>query len=61
MTHLGPESGVYASANTTTSITRLVGVPICPDLLDHSVLGEADGLRGRVVRGFFWLLRWWKP
>jgi hypothetical protein len=44
---------------TTTTLTRLIGVPICPDLLDYSALGEADNLRGRIVRGFFWLLRFW--
>jgi hypothetical protein len=38
---------------------KLVSVPICPDLLEHGDLGEADCMRGRVIRGFFWLLRWW--
>jgi hypothetical protein len=32
---------------------------LCPDLLRHGQLGEADGWRGRVVRAFFWLLRAW--
>ena len=32
---------------------------LCPDLLRHANLGEADGMRGRVVRGFFWVLRAW--
>ena len=30
---------------------------ICPDLLRLSDIGEADGWRGRVVRGFFWALK----
>jgi hypothetical protein len=33
-----------------------VTIPICPDLLRLEQLGEADGLRGRIVRAFFWLL-----
>lgn len=38
---------------------QMVGIPLCPDLLRYEQLGEADNLRGRVVRAFFWLLRWW--
>lgn len=34
---------------------------LCPDLLRYEQLGEADGQRGRVVRAFFWLLRYWPP
>ncbi len=33
----------------------------CPDLLRYEQIGEADTLRGRVVRTFFWLLRRWPP
>ena len=44
----------------TTVAVRLVGVPLCPDLLSLDDIGEADHLRGRVVRGFFRLIRWWK-
>jgi hypothetical protein len=32
---------------------------LCPDLLRWENIGAADGLRGRVVRAFFWLLRAW--
>lgn len=32
------------------------GHPICPDLLRLSQIGEADGIRGRLVRAFFWLI-----
>lgn len=32
------------------------GGPICPDRLRLAQIGEADGVRGRVVRLFFWLL-----
>lgn len=42
-------------AHVTTSSS---GPYICPDLLRLSQLGEADGWRGRAVRGFFRLLRW---
>ena len=34
---------------------------LCPDLLRWENIGAADGPRGRVVRGFFWLLRAWPP
>lgn len=37
------------------------GGPLCPDLLRYEQIGEADGLRGRVVRGFFWILQLWPP
>lgn len=32
---------------------------LCPDLLRLSSIGAADGMRGRVVRAFFWLMRLW--
>jgi hypothetical protein len=32
---------------------------LCPDLLRYEQIGEADNLRGRVVRAFFWLMRAW--
>jgi hypothetical protein len=44
---------------TNGTLIRMIGVPICPDLLDYAALGEADNWRGRVVRGFFWVMRWW--
>ena len=44
---------------SSTNVTELVGIPLCPDLLRYEQMGEADHLRGRIVRGFFWLLRWW--
>lgn len=31
----------------------------CPDLLRYEQIGEADNMRGRVVRAFFWLMRAW--
>jgi hypothetical protein len=43
----------------TASTVQLVGIPLCPDLLRYDQLGGADNWRGRVVRGFFWLLRCW--
>ena len=44
---------------TTSNYFQLIGVPICPDLLRYDELGVADNLRGRVIRGFFWLMRAW--
>lgn len=38
---------------------KLVGIPLCPDLLTYSDIGAADTWRGRVVRVFFWVMRWW--
>lgn len=46
-----PPSG--GSGVTSTWSTRA----ICPDLLRLSDIGEADGWRGRTVRGFFRLLK----
>ena len=34
---------------------------LCPDLLRYEQIGGADDLRGRVVRGFFWIMRAWPP
>jgi hypothetical protein len=42
--------------NSTGSSGRLVGIPLCPDLLRHDMLGEADTWRGRLIRAFFWML-----
>ncbi len=49
-----------AGSYTLTSVT---GVPqvLCPDLLTLEHIGVADNLRGRVVRGFFQLMRIWSP
>ena len=44
----------------TDTVSRLVGVPFCPDMLRYEDIGVADNIRGRVVRGFFWLMRWWR-
>lgn len=35
---------------TSSSVTKLVGVPICPDLLEVGDLGVADSWRGHLVR-----------
>lgn len=35
---------------------------ICPDLLTLQNIGEADNLRGRFIRGFFWIMdKVWIP
>lgn len=34
---------------------------ICPDLLELDDIGAAGNVRGRVVRVFFMLMRFWKP
>lgn len=45
--------------NITGVSARFVTIPICPDLLDYELIGEADNLRGKVVRAFFWVMRLW--
>lgn len=51
---------VLTTTETMTGSThRWVTIPMCPDLLRYDQLGEADNLRGRVVRAFFWLMRIW--
>jgi hypothetical protein len=42
----------------TTTTVRLIGVPICPDLLTIDKIGEADTWRGALIRGFFTVLSW---
>ena len=41
---------VPSSVIFTAATTKLIGVPICPDLLSIDDLGEADTRRGRLVR-----------
>lgn len=54
------EPVVLTTAEIMTGSThRWVTIPMCPDLLRYDQLGEADNLRGRVVRAFFWLMRIW--
>ena len=38
----------------TTSAS--MGRELCPDLIRLADVGEADGLRGKIVRLFFWAL-----
>jgi hypothetical protein len=55
-----PETVTHASAHNLTMSKRLSFSPLIgPDLLDLSGIGVAGSLRGRVVRGFFWVMRWW--
>ena len=46
-------------SNPQTSGTYVTPDHLCPDLLRYEQIGAADNLRGRVVRGFFWLMRAW--
>lgn len=38
---------------------KYVEVYHCPDLLEYTDIGAADNWRGRVIRGFFWVMRAW--
>jgi hypothetical protein len=44
------DSGLTSTSTSTTNA-------LCPDLLSIRDIGEADGWRGRAVRGFFQMLR----
>jgi hypothetical protein len=49
----------WSSTDANMSTLRLHASPLCPDMIEWRDLGDADNLRGRVVRAFFWLMRWW--
>ena len=49
----------YTHTDVNHGIITCTTSAICPDLLDYSKIGEADNMRGRVVRVFFWLMRVW--
>lgn len=48
----------FVDGRTYIVETRNVSA-LCPDLLRFEQLGEADTVRGKVVRAFFALMRWW--
>lgn len=52
-------NGQEVNAVAITSATLLTPEHLCPDLLRYEQIGCADNWRGRVVRGFFWLMRAW--
>lgn len=57
-------NGASTMSRGTTLVISADGVAVtpdhlCPDLLRWSNIGAADGLRGRVVRAFFWVMRLW--
>lgn len=54
-----PSKDFFVYQQTSSGVTRILTVPICPDLLDYAALGAADNWRGRVIRSFFWLMRIW--
>ncbi len=45
-------TGTVVDSNGSNTV-KMIGVPICPDLLSIDDMGEADSWRGQVVRGFF--------
>lgn len=50
----------YDGAQATGSLLKFMPPGhFCPDVLGLEDLGEADFLRGRVVRGFFRLMQLW--
>ncbi len=50
-------TGTVIDTNGSNTV-KMIGVPFCPDLLSIDDMGEADGWRGHVVRGFFTVLSW---
>jgi hypothetical protein len=55
--------GVTQATRVAAAADGVIITPdhLCPDLLRLSNIGAADGWRGRVVRGFFNLMRLWPP
>lgn len=49
-----PQMPITGNTFVNTSVNTQY---LCPDLLSIRYLGAADGWRGRVVRGFFHVLR----
>lgn len=45
-----------APAPREGAIFSFTPLPLCPDLFGLHCLGEADGLRGHIVRAFAWLM-----
>jgi hypothetical protein len=61
MSSSDPQLQLGATGSTISIVTTsLRQVPLCPDGLRFEDLGEADNARGRVVRAFFWVMRWWR-
>ena len=58
---LPPGFPTFMSLNGVRLVPAADAMPITPDLLRWENIGAADGMRGRLVRGFFWLLRAWPP
>jgi hypothetical protein len=54
----GIQDGVISSPVVLTSGFTTNRTYLCPDLLSIRNIGVADGWRGRVVRGFFRLMKW---
>jgi hypothetical protein len=58
-------TGAFGTSTTGSVViepgSSLPPTALCPDMLRYENIGAADGLRGHVVRGFFWLMRAWKP
>ena len=51
--------GFLVPGQFSNQLNTAMQTSLCPDLLRYEQIGAADGWRGRVVRGFFWLMRWW--
>ncbi len=69
-TYVSPALFTYSTGGSTIGGAKLLPAAdgtlvtpdhLCPDLLRYENIGAADGPRGRVVRGFFWILRAWPP
>src|SRR6266581_9750390 len=67
-TYASPALFTYSTRGSTIGGAKLLPAAdgtlvtpdhLCPDLLRWENIGAADGPRGRVARGLFWLLRGW--
>ncbi len=52
-------TNVITTSSTQGTIYTFTSSALCPDLLTIEKIGEADNLRGKVVRTFFHLMRIW--
>ncbi len=57
----GPAVTISSSLAPAADGTLVTPCHLCPDLLRYENIGAADGLRGRAVRAFFWIMRAWRP
>lgn len=56
---VSPFSWPPAETNTASTLKFMPPGHFCPDVCGLEDFGQADYLRGRAVRAFFWVMRFW--